>query len=234
MRWIHEMYLLRANRLQRMGLFFFLFFLFFAKRRSHLSLHFSLILHGAEVALGTLKHRLVASAEVTVPSVAAPAGQRRAITALWLSMWFPPINLREMAPLKFHYSFHHDSRSPTSPPLLSVKAPPPPVNAAIRDVGRQAMPRMRCGAWLLFSRPVWLCAGRKLTVQINSRLCARASIGVPVGITATVEMFWGFISINVDSLNICAGQVRVRRHHSNTRIFGSHIFFDNLRELWLF
>lgn len=33
MRWIHEMYLLRANTLQRMGLFFFFFFSFFKKKK---------------------------------------------------------------------------------------------------------------------------------------------------------------------------------------------------------
>lgn len=52
------------------------------KKKTHLSLHFSLILYSAEVALGTFKHRLVVSAEVTVPSVPVPAGQHRAITAL--------------------------------------------------------------------------------------------------------------------------------------------------------
>lgn len=70
--------------------------------------------------------------------------------------------------------------------------------------------------------------GGELTVQINSCLRARASNGEPVGITATVEMFWGFYGINVDSLNICAEQVGGRRHRSNTRIFGSHVFFAQL------
>lgn len=142
--------------------FLFFFFFFFPKRRSHLSLHLSLILHGAEVALGTLKHRLVASAEVTVPSVAAPAGQRRAITALWLSMWFPPINLREMAPLKFHYSFHHDSRSPTSPPLLSVKGPPLAPSPPLTRQSETSGGRRRLG-WDVArgSFSVWLCAGGK-------------------------------------------------------------------------
>lgn len=53
------------------------------KKKKHFSLDFSLILCSAEVALGT-SNRLVMLTEVAVPSAPAPAGQDRAITALWL------------------------------------------------------------------------------------------------------------------------------------------------------
>lgn len=67
---------------QSAAAFFFLFFPFFflpkrrrGRRRSHHSLHFALILRGAEVAPGDAQtHGPVASAEVTVPSVAGARG----------------------------------------------------------------------------------------------------------------------------------------------------------------
>ena len=78
-----------------------------SRDKKPLGLNLGLILRGC-VSL-TFKHRPVVSAEVRVLLVPVPAGQHTAITALWLSMWFSPINLREIVPLKFHYSSHHDS-----------------------------------------------------------------------------------------------------------------------------
>lgn len=87
----------------------------------YLSLHFSLIPSSAAVVLGTFTHRLVMSAQVRVLSVQVPAGQHRAITAFWLSMWFlhqPQKDCPIEIPLQLP-----SSRSPlsTSLLLLSVK-----------------------------------------------------------------------------------------------------------------
>lgn len=61
---------------------------------------------------------------------------------------FLPSTSGRWPPLKFHYGFHHDRRSPASPPLLSVKVGGGgPFNAAIRRREADETPRMDCGSF---------------------------------------------------------------------------------------
>lgn len=130
-RWIQETYLLPANNIEA-GI---------KKKKKHFSLDFSLILCSAEVVLGTFKRRLVMLTKVAVPSTRVPAGQERAITALWLqygSSRQPPGD----GPIEI----------PLQAPSWQRRSPPPrcltgPLTQT-SDIKRQAKPQMRCVMWL--------------------------------------------------------------------------------------
>lgn len=120
-------------------------------KKKHFSLDFSLILCSAEVALGTSKPQLVMLTKVAVPSAPAPAGQERAITALWLqydSSRQPPGDGPIEIPLQAP-SWQRQRRSPPPRCLTGPLTQP-------SDFKRQTTPQMRCVMWV-FGRLI--CVG---------------------------------------------------------------------------
>lgn len=139
MRWIHGMYLLRANTPQPPFFFLSFFFSFQTKKKKQqkpseftfpfnstrpLRLRRALLRHADRWRLPRSRSH----------QWREPAGQRRAITALWLSMWFPPINLGEMAPIEIPLRL--PSRQTLSSLAASVVSKGAPLMRQ-SDVGRQ-------------------------------------------------------------------------------------------------